>query len=168
MIDDNGSAGGGGLGGHLGWGWHRLDLRRSVGNAKRPQNSRSPALDLSDQIGKRPSVFVARRSSVELALGVADLVEKLTQLSFDQVGPVRCRLRDHDRLELVDRRQQLPSVGVPVPARVFSEKSAAALKKAWSSSSFGARRPLACAMVSAGMSNPWPVYQSCGFIRPVY
>jgi hypothetical protein len=53
MIDDNGSAGGGWLGGHLGWGWRRLDLRRSVGNAQRPQNSQNPALDPSDQIGKR-------------------------------------------------------------------------------------------------------------------
>jgi hypothetical protein len=56
-------------------------------------------------------------------------------------------------LELVDRRQQLLSVGVPVPARVFSEESAAALKKAWSSSSSGAPDgALACAMVSAGMA----------------
>jgi hypothetical protein len=64
---------------------------------------------------------------VELALGIADLVEKLTQLSFDQVVSVRRRLGDHDRLQLLDRRQQLLSVGVPVPPRIFSGEGAAAL-----------------------------------------
>jgi hypothetical protein len=49
------------LGGHLGRGRCRLDLRRSVG-AKRPEDSRNPAFDPSDQFGKR-LLFVARRSS---------------------------------------------------------------------------------------------------------
>jgi hypothetical protein len=49
------------LGGHLGRGRCRLDLRRSVG-AKRPEDSRNPPFDPSDQFGKR-LLFVARRSS---------------------------------------------------------------------------------------------------------
>src|SRR5262249_59159106 len=77
---------------------------------------------------KRPCLR-CQEKFVELALGTADLVEQLTQLSFDRVGFVRRRLRNHGRLQLLDRRQQLLGVGVPIPTRVFSEESAATLAR---------------------------------------
>jgi hypothetical protein len=120
--------------GFFGWfdgrfrcGCGRLDLRCGVG-AKQPEDSRNPALDPCDQIGKRLS-FRCQKKFVELALGGADFVEQLTQLSLDQIGPLRRRLRDHDRLELLDRRQQLLGVGVPIPPRIFSEESTAAFAR---------------------------------------
>src|SRR5262249_34517853 len=109
----------------------------------------------------------------ELALGAADLVEKLTQLPFDHLGSVRRRLRDHDRLQLFDRRQQLLGVGVPVTTRVFSEESAAALacrkRLAESLVVVLVRRGARLCDGFGRMGNPCSaVYQSCGLIRPVY
>jgi len=96
-------------------------------SARSDQRIRETRLfDPSDQFGKRLCLR-CQEKFVELALGIADLVENVTQLAFDHVSSVRRRLRDHDRLQLRDRRQQLRGVGVPVPPRVFSEEGAAAL-----------------------------------------
>jgi hypothetical protein len=153
------------LGGHLECGRCCLDLRRSVG-AKLAEDSRNLTLDPSDQFGKCLCLRCEEKF-VELALGTADVVEKLTQLSFDQVGFVRRRLRDHDRLRLPDRRQR--SVSAFRFRRQRGRRGALARRKRLTESlveSSGAPDgALACAMVSAGMGNPCSaVYQSCGLM----